>query len=223
MVRLLDARGWEVTTGAVGDRAVRMALDAYEHAARSNPEPARGRRHRVEGIGLVDVDDLPRFRRLHVIASMSPLSGSPLEGRFDTWVRNVGAERAARAWPYGSLAAAGGNIAFGTGWPSAALSPIAAIHAAVNRAPLGGGQAEGTAGTERLSLKHAIDAFTSMPAYASFDEHRKGSLKAGMLADLVVLSIDIFDAPAEQLASATVAATIFDGKIVYRHDVKATN
>ena len=223
MVRLLDARGWQVTTGAVGDRAVRMALDAYEHAARSNPEPARGRRHRVERIGLVDVEDLPRFRRLHVIASMLPLHGVPLEGRLDAWVRNVGAERAARAWPYGGVAAAGGKVAFGTGWPSAALNPMAAIHAAVNRAALDGAPAEGRSGTERLSLKRAIDAFTSVPAYASFDEQRKGSLKAGMLADLVVLSTDIFDAPAEELASTTVAVTIFDGKIVYRRNVKSTN
>ncbi len=223
MVRLLDARGWQVTTGAVGDRAVRMALDAYEHAARSNPEPARGRRHRVERIGLVDVEDLPRFRRLHVIASMLPLHGVPLEGRLEAWVRNVGAERAARAWPYGGVAAAGGKVAFGTGWPSAALNPMAAIHAAVNRATLDGAPAEGRSGTERLSLTRAIDAFTSVPAYASFDEQRKGSLKAGMLADLVVLSTDIFDAPAEELASTTVAVTIFDGKIVYRRNVKSTN
>jgi predicted amidohydrolase YtcJ len=223
MVRLLDARGWQVTTGAVGDRAVRMALDAYEHAVRSNPEPARGRRHRVERIGVVDAEDLPRFRRLHVIASMLPLQGLPVDGRLDAWVRNVGAERAARAWPYGSIAAAGGKIEFGTGWPSAALDPMAAIHAAVNRATLDGAPAEGSSGTERLSLKRAIDAFTSVPAYASFDEQRKGTLKAGMLADLVVLSTDIFAAPAVELASTTVAVTIFDGKIVYRRNAKATN
>jgi hypothetical protein len=223
MVRLLDARGWQVTTGAEGDRAVRMALNAYEHAARSNPEPARGRRHRIERVGLVAAEDLPRFRRLHVLASMQPLEGFPVEGRLDAWMRNVGAERAARAWPYGSLAAAGGRVAFGTGWPSAALNPMAAIHAAVNRAPLDDPASEGSPATEQLPLKRAIDAFTSVPAYASFDEQRKGSLKAGMLADLVVLSTDIFDAPAEELASTTVAVTIFDGKIVYRRNRSATN
>jgi predicted amidohydrolase YtcJ len=221
MVRLLDARGWQVTTRAVGDRAVRMALGAYEHAARSNPEPARGRRHRVEGIGLVNAEDLVQFRRLHVIASMRP-AVSP-EGRLDAWVRNVGGERAARARPWGSIASAGGKVAFGTGWPSAPLDPMAAIHGAVNRATLDGAPAEGSSGTERLSLKRAIDAFTSVPAYASFDEQRKGSLKAGMLADLVVLSADIFAAPAEELVATTVAVTIFDGKIVYRRNVKSTD
>jgi predicted amidohydrolase YtcJ len=224
MVRLLDARGWQVTTGAVGDRAVRMALDAYAHAVRSNPEPPRGRRHRIEHIGLVETSDLPRFRSLHVIASMLPLHGVPRDGRLDAWVRNVGVERAASAWPYGSIAAAGGKVEFGTGWPSAALNPMAAIHAAVNRAALDGTPAEGSSGSERLPLKRAIDAFTSVPAYASFDEQRKGSLKPGMLADLVVLSTDIFTAPADELAATTVAVTVFDGKIVYNTlSPKSTN
>lgn len=223
MVRLLDARGWQVTTGAVGDRAVRMALDAYAHAERSNPAPVRGRRHRVERIGLVDAADLPRFRSLNVIASMLPLQGLPHDGRLGAWVRNVGVERAARAWPYGSIAAAGGKIEFGTGWPSAATTPMAAVHAAVNRATIDNAPPERGSESERLSLKRAIDAFTSVPAYASFDEQRKGSLKPGMLADLVVLSSDIFAAPSEELASTTVAVTVFDGKIVYSRTAKSTN
>jgi predicted amidohydrolase YtcJ len=76
---------------------------------------------------------------------------------------------------------------------------------------------------EGMTLKRAIDAFTSAPAYASFDEQRKGSLKPGMLADLVVLSNDIFSAPVSRISSATVAVTIFDGKIVYRRSAKSTD
>lgn len=223
LVRLLDARGWQVTTAATGDRAVRMALNAYEHAVRSNAAPPRGRRHRVERIGFVDPQDLPRFRRLQAIASLRPLEASTPYGRLDDWTRTVGAARTAHAWPYGTLAAAGGKVAFGTGWPSAVFNPMAAIHAAVNRAALEDPQ-DGTApAAERVSLKRAIDAFTSVPAYASFDEQRKGTLKAGMLADIVVLSTDIFDAPPEELAATTVAVTIFDGKIVYRHSAKSSN
>ncbi len=222
-VRLLDARGWQVTTAAIGDRAVRMALDAYDHAVRSNPAPPRGRRHRVERIGFVDPQDMPRFRRLQAVASFLPLEAIPLSGRPDQWEHTVGTARAAHAWPYGSVAAAGGRVAFGTGWPAAALNPMAAIHAAVNRAALENPPDTGSDGSERLTLKRAIDAFTSVPAYASFDEQRKGSLKAGMLADLVVLSTDIFEAPPEELQATTVAVTIFDGKIVYRRDAKASN
>jgi predicted amidohydrolase YtcJ len=217
VVRMLDARGWQVTTEAVGDRAVRMALDAFEHARRSNPQVQHVRRHRIDRIGIVDAADLPRFGQLGLIASMEPLQSVSLQGRIDSWVRNLGPERALRAWPYRSMAAASAKLVFGSGWPAAPMNPMAAIHTAVNGAGVEG------AADERIPLKRAIDAFTSGPAYASFDEQRKGSIKAGMLADLVVLSNDIFKAPASQLMSTTVAVTVFDGKIVYRRNTKATD
>jgi predicted amidohydrolase YtcJ len=217
LVRLLDARGWQVTTEAAGDRAVRMSLDAFEHARRSNPDTGRIRRHRIDGIGLVDPTDVPRFKALGVIASMDPLQGGAPESRQAAWVRTLGLDRAGRAWPYRSLASAAPKLAFGTGWPAAPMNPIAALHAAVT----GAGALETS--EERLPLKRAIDAFTSGPAYASFDEQRKGSIKPGMLADLVVLSKDIFKAPAAELESTTVAVTVFDGKIVYRRSTKATD
>jgi predicted amidohydrolase YtcJ len=220
-VRLLDARGWQVTIEAFGDRGVHMALDALEHAARSNLKPARGRRHRVAGVELVDAADVSRFGRLDVIASLTP--GMPSEQLIDSWSQLAGAERASRAWPAGSLASARARIALATGWPSAPLDPIAAIHAAVSRTTPEGEPDGGWSPAERITLKRAIDAFTSVPAYASFDEQRKGSLKKGMLADIVVLSSDIFEASGASLARATVAVTIFDGKIVYRRDARATN
>jgi predicted amidohydrolase YtcJ len=222
IVGMLDARSFQVTTEAVGDRATRMALDAYEHAAGSNPRPERERRHRLERAVFVDAADLPRLGRLHVVALFLPLRGSPVPARIDALTRNVGAERASRAWPYATVAAAT-TVAFGTGWPAAPLDPMAAIHTAVNRTTVDGLPEGGWSPAERLPLKRAIDAFTSGPAYASFDEQRKGSLKAGMLADLVVLSSDIFDAPSSQLAATAVAVTIFDGKIVYRRTAKSTN
>jgi predicted amidohydrolase YtcJ len=217
LVRLLDARGWQVTTEATGDRAVHMALDAFEHARRSNPQVERIRRHRIDGIGIVDPADLPRFRELGLIASMEPLQGLSLERRADAWVRSLGTERAARGWPYRSMGSASARLALGTGWPAAPMSPLAAIHTAVN------GTDAASPSDERISLKRAIDAFTSGPAYASFDEQRKGSIKAGMLADLVVLSNDIFKAPTSQLMSTTVAVTVFDGKVVYRRSTKSTD
>jgi predicted amidohydrolase YtcJ len=222
-VRLLDARGWQVTADASGDRAVRIALDAFEHAVKSNPEPARGRRHRVDGIELVDSIDVPRFGRLGAIATVEPLLGTPTTPRVDAWTAAVGPERASRAWPSGSIASARGRLAFGSGAALTALSPFEAIQVAVTRTTLDGTPEGGWAAGERVTLKRAINALTVVPAYASFDEQRKGSLTAGMLADLIVLSDDIFDAPAAQLANTTVAVTIFDGKIVYRHSAKSTN
>lgn len=220
-VRLLDARGWQVTIEAYGDRGVHMALDALEHAARSNLKPARGRRHRVAGLELVDAADVSRFGRLGTIASLTP--GMPSEQLIDSWSKLAGAERASRAWPAGSLASARAKISLGTGWPSAPLDPLAAIHAAVSRTTPEGEPEGGWSPAERITVKRAIEAFTSVPAYASFDEQRKGSLKKGMLADIVVLSGDIFEPSGAALAHATVAVTIFDGKIVYRRDARATN
>jgi predicted amidohydrolase YtcJ len=223
MVRLLDARGWQVITAATGDRAVRMALNAYEHAVRSNSAPSRGRRHRIEHAAIVDETDLPRFGALGVLASLQPGAVAFGADRLDFLTTTLGPARAARAWSFGSLARARARIAFGSDWPFAPLDPIAGLHAAVTR---GGGddQPEGAATpADRLTLAAALDAYTADAAWASFDEQRKGTVAAGMLADLVLLSDNILDAPPSRLATTRVAMTIFDGKIVYRRDANTTN
>jgi predicted amidohydrolase YtcJ len=222
LVRLLDAQHWQVSISGNGDRAVRMALNAFEHAARSNPEPERGRRHRLEGIALVDAVDVARFGRLKTIATLRPEDMMPTSERLEFWAKAVGPERASRAWPAASLVSGRGQIEFAIDSP-AGINPFAAIQTAVTRATPDGLPEDGWPAAERVSLKRAINAFTSVPAYGSFDEQRKGSLKNGMLADLVVLSNDIFDLPAADLNRTTIAATIFDGKIVYQRAAKTTN
>ena len=112
------------------------------------------------------------------------------------------------------------RVAFGSGWPAGPLNPMEAVHAAVNR---GADEAASEPGPLAITIEQAIDAFTSGAAYASFDEQRKGTLKAGMLADLVVLSNDIFFAPPSRLRAASVAVTIFDGRVVFRKGPKTTN
>jgi predicted amidohydrolase YtcJ len=222
IVRLIDAEGWQVMTHASGDRAVRMALDAYEHAARSNAAPDRGRRHRIEHAETVDRLDLPRFGLLDVLASMQPFSGSPSSEQIGVWSRSLGLDRALRGWPYDSILAGGGRLAFGSDWPAFPLNPMLGMHAAVTRATPEGRPADGWNPDQRLSLEAAVDAYTSGAAWASFDEQRKGRIAPEMLADLVVLSEDIFDAPLSALVQARVAVTIFDGKVVYRRD-RGTN
>jgi predicted amidohydrolase YtcJ len=221
LVRLLDAHGWQIETHAVGDRAVRMALTAYEHAVRSNRLPERGRRHRVEYAESIDAADVPRFGALGVIASMQPFRGNP--AMVDLWFRTVGPERGARGWPYGSLSASAGRLAFGSDWPVSSLNPMLGLHTAVTRTSPDGFPEGGWYEEESIALKSAIDAYTSGAAWASFDEQRKGSIAPGMLADLVVLSNDIFEAPESRLATTRVALTIFDGKIVYQRDGHQTN
>ncbi len=223
-VRLLDSRGWQVISSATGDRAVRMALNAYEHAVRSNKLPERGRRHRVEEVETIDRPDAARFGALGVIASMQPATGSPDASQIGLLQAALGPARASRAWPYGSISVAGGRLAFGSDWPNGPLDPLDGLHVAVTRTPPEGTpDGESWNPAERLELKAALDAYTSGAAWASFDEQRKGTLAPGMLADIVVLSENIFDAPASRLASTRVAVTVFDGKIVYRRDHATTN
>ena len=223
-VRLADARGWQILSHAIGDRAVRMALNAYAHAARSNRVPARGRRHRVEHVETVAAIDVPRFGVLGAIASMQPFHGSPSAAQIDVWTRNIGDERAARGWPYRTIARAGGRLAFGSDWPVVPLNPMLGIHTAVNRTTPDGEPEGGWNPAQKVALETAIKAYTSGAAWASFDEQRKGALEPGMLADIVVLSTDVFAPKAKaELASARAVVTVFDGKVVYRRDRAGTN
>lgn len=222
-VRLLDAAGWQIMIDAAGDRAIRMALDAYAHAVRSNPSPQRDRRHRVEHVEIPDATDIARFKTIGVIASMQPFHGTPEPARAEEWSASVGAERVLRAWALRSLSTSGARLVFGSDWPAAPLVPMLAVHTAVTRTTADGVPAEGWHAAERIPLKAAIDAYTSAAAYASFDEQRKGSIKPGMLADLAVLTSDVFSARSPELASTGVAMTIFDGRIVYQRGAKSTN
>jgi predicted amidohydrolase YtcJ len=204
LVATLDGHGWQVAIDAAGDRAVRTALDAIGAAVKTVPG-GKTPRHRVEGIATVAPEDILRFGALGVIASMQPLHATGDE--LLTWTKNLGPERSLVGWPARSLSAAGAHLAFGTDWPRLPLAPLDGLRAAVQRPDLHA--------PEQLTLKSAINGWTSGGAWASFDEHRKGRVKAEMLADLVILSNDIFAGPAK-LAAAEVAMTIFDGKIVYR-------
>jgi len=204
LVAMLDARGWQIAVDAAGDRAVRLTLDAYSAIAK-NAQTEKAPRHRIENVTTVDAEDIPRFGSLGVIATILPLHATG--GGALNWSRNLGPERAPFGWPARSLSAAGAHLAFGTDSPRLPFDPLAGLRAAVTR--------PGSQAPEQLTLKSAINAWTSGAAWASFDEQRKGTLKPDMLADLVILSTDIFGGPAK-LAGAEVVMTIFDGKIVYR-------
>jgi predicted amidohydrolase YtcJ len=218
VVATLDKAGWQVMTHAIGDAAVRMTLDAYEAAAKANPAPERGRRHRVEHIETIDPADIPRFAALGVVASMQPVHATPSPTPGDVWSVNIGEERAARGWMWASIARAGGRLAFGSDWPVMTLDPLKGLHVAVTRTTPEGLPEGGWIPTERLALRKAIQAYTRDGAWASFDEQRKGTLTRDMLADLVILTDDIFSGPASRLTTTEVAVTIANGKVVYRRD-----
>jgi predicted amidohydrolase YtcJ len=221
VVAMLDKRGWQILIHAIGDRAIRMALDAFEAAAAANPAPARGRRHRIEHVESTDAADIGRFGRLGVIASMQPFHGNPSANQIDVWAGNIGPDRASRAWVYRSILDRGGRVAFGSDWPVVSLDPRFGVAMAVNRTTPDGRPDGGWIPEQRLALAAALDAYSRAAAYASFDEHRKGSLARGMLADIVILSADIFSMPRERLLDAVVDTTIFDGKVVYSREPAA--
>jgi predicted amidohydrolase YtcJ len=218
VVKMLDKRGWQVMTHAIGDNAVRMTLDAYQAAAETNAAAERGRRHRIEHIETIDPADIPRFGKLGVIAAMQPVHATPSPTPGDVWSVNIGDERASRGWMWASIAKAGGRLAFGSDWPVMTLDPLKGLHVAVTRTTHDGLPEGGWIPTERLPIRKAIDAYTRDAAWASFDELRKGMLKRDMLADIVVLTDDIFSGPASRLTTTEVAVTIADGKVVYRRD-----
>lgn len=213
MVALFDKRGWQVQVHAIGDRAIRMALDAFEAAAAVNPAPARGRRHRLEHIETIAPDDIPRFARLGVIASQQPihvaLGDSNQAGPKGPWPDAIGPERAAHGWMWKSILQAGGRLAFGSDWPVAPLAPADGLWLASTRVKNERGE------DQRLTFDQALDGYTRWAAYASFDEQRKGTLEPGRLADIVVLTSDLAAAPIASPAAVQVAMTIFDGKVVY--------
>ena len=160
-----DARGWQVQVHAIGDAAIRQALDAFEGAT-------PGRRHRVEHIETPDPSDLPRFARLGVVASMQPQHSNP--AITEAWCRNLGPERAARGWPWKALADSGAKLAFGTDWPVVPLDPLASIEIA----------------SRDIGEDAAITAWTSGSAYAEHTEREKGEVREGMLADLTVVDLE---------------------------------
>lgn len=179
-VRAADARGWQVQIHAIGDAAIRMALDAYEGTT-------PGRRHRVEHVETPDPDDLPRFARLGVIASMQPQHSDPEITR--AWRDKLGPDRAGRGWPWRALLELGAGLAFGSDWPVVPIDPFTSLRMA----------------TRDLTVEEAINAWTSGSAYAEHRNGEKGEVREGMLADLAVVDLE----------RSVVIATVVGGRVVY--------
>ncbi len=210
----LDRRGIQVFTHAIGDKAIRAALDAYEHAAQVNG--TKDARHRIEHIEDISAEDIPRFGKLGVIASMQPLHAYPDDDTLKAWAPNVGPERAQRAWAWHSIQAGGGVLAFGSDWPVVTLSPWEGLQNAVTRQTTEGEPKGGWIPSERITLEEAIKGYTLNAAFAGHREKTEGSLEGGKLADLIVLSQDIFKVESSKIGATKVLLTMVGGKTVYR-------
>ncbi|RKE83399.1 amidohydrolase [Rhizobium sp. AG855] len=200
-----DRRGLQITVHAIGDAAVRIALDGYQAARDANG--SRDSRHRVEHVEMIDPADVPRFAELGVIASFQPLH-APV-GETPT-SRSIGAERAPHAYAWRTLAEAGATVAFSSDWPIVPVDPLLGIQTALTREPHIAGLPD-----QRLSLHQVLEAFTCNGAYAGHMEQKTGQLKPGMFADLVLLSGDIETTPAQNIASLGIAMTVCNGRITH--------
>ena len=201
-----DRRGLQIDVHAIADGAVRRTLDGYE-AARAANGP-RDSRHRIEHIEMIDPADLPRLKSLGVIASVQPTHcPGPVFPPEPTMTR-IRPGKLAHAYAWQSIRETGATICFNSDWPVAPLDPMISIHAALTRKPLSEDQPP-----QHQTLMDTLKAYTSGGAYAEFMEHRKGMLKPGMLADIVVLSGDIEVAEPEAIKGLKAAVTICDGRV----------
>ena len=210
----LDRRGVQVFTHAIGDRAIRVALDAYENAAKVNG--TKDARHRIEHIEDSSATDIPRFGPLGVIASMQPLHAYPNDNILKVWARNVGPERAERAWAWRRIADGGGRLAFGSDWPVVTISPWPGVQNLLTRQTTEGNPPGGWIPQMRISLPEAIEGYTLGGAIAAHREKTEGSLEVGKLADLIVVSQDLFHVEPGKMGQTEVLLTMVGGKVVHQ-------
>lgn len=209
-----DRAGIQVELHAIGDRAIRMALDAFEQLAAS--QGARDRRGRIEHLEVPHPDDLARFKALGVIASTQAIFATPDATAMQNYVPLLGPQREARAMPFKALEDAGAIQAFGSDYPVFPMDPLLGIYTAVTRqlpdgTPRGGWQPQ-----HRIAVESALKHYTWGAAYAAFREQELGVLRTGYYADLVVLSEDILVPDAQALLRAKPVLTMVGGRETYR-------
>jgi len=217
-VTRLDAEGFQVHFHAIGERAVREALDAIEAARRENG--MNDLRHHISHIQVIHPDDIPRFRELAVVANAQPLWAVNEGQMLHLTIPFLGPERSTWQYPFGSLVRAGAVLAMGSDWSVSSPDPIEEMHVAVNRqAPpsylYGGESGEVFLPEERIDLPTAIAGFTINAAYVNHLDDVTGSIEVGKYADLAVVDRNLFAHPVEEIHEATVQATFVEGERVY--------
>jgi len=205
-----DAAGLQVCTHAIGDQAISIILDLYAEVDKA--QPGFDRRFRIEHAQHMAAKDFDRFAQLKVIASVQPYhaidDGRWAEGR-------IGHDRASRTYAFRTFLDHGVRLAFGTDWEVAPLNPMLTIYAAVTRATLDGKNPGGWFPEQKLTVAEAVQAYTMGSAYAEFQEKEKGSISPGKLADMVLLSDDIFSIDPAKIRDVNVLKTIVGGRLVW--------
>jgi predicted amidohydrolase YtcJ len=210
MVVTADKAGFQIGIHAIGDKANNWALNAIEKAEQLNGR--RDSRHRIEHAQTLASNDIPRFASLGVIASMQP-THCITDKRF--YEKRVGKERCKEAYAWRSLVTSGATLAFGTDYQVEPLNPMEGLYAAVTRKDRLGESGDGWYPEQKLTMEEAIKYYTWGSAYAQFMDDRKGMIRTGYLADIVILDRDLLIIPENEIMKTKVDYTITGGKVVY--------
>ena len=201
----------QLITHAIGDRANHEILNMYEQLEKE--DGPRDRRLRIEHAQHLRAEDIPRFASLHVIASVQPFHAID-DGRWAE--KRIGPERIKTTYAFRSLMDSGATVAFGSDWPVAPLSPLIGIYAAVTRRTIDGKNPDGWQPQQKVTVAEAAKAYTYNAAYAEGEERVKGTIEAGKLADLIVLSEDIFAIDPIRIQDVKVDSTYLGGALIYQ-------
>ncbi len=214
----LDAERFQVHFHAIGDRAVREALDAVQAARAANGRSDH--RHHIAHLQVMHPDDVPRFAALGVTANVQALWAAHEPQMDDLTIPFIGPERTARQYLFGDLLRSGARLAAGSDWAVSSANPLRAIHVAVNRALPGasGDEAEPFLPEQGIGLAEALAAYTAGSAYVNHLDDETAAIEPGKLADLVVLDRDPFDGPPGEIAATRVLLTCVEGERVYTAD-----
>ena len=204
--------GVQIHTHAIGDGAIRIALDAYEHAFLANGP--NDNRHQIVHLQLIDRDDIPRFAELNVAANFQCLWCYP-DVYIDLAVDIVGEERVEQFYPVRSIKSTGGMLVGGSDWDVSFLNPLDAIETAVRRQDPYEESGRILGQDQEIDLITALDMYTRNAAYIMRLEDETGSVEIGKRADLIVLDRNLFEIPLTEINEARVLLTIMDGKTVY--------
>jgi predicted amidohydrolase YtcJ len=210
MVLLADKMGFQIGIHAIGDKANNWILNAFEKAIRVNGR--RDSRHRCEHAQTLQLADIPRFAQLGVIPSMQPTHCISDKLFYE---KSVGYERCKGAYAWRSLVNAGSLLAFGTDYQVEPLNPMEGLYAAVTRKDRLGEEDDGWFPEQKLTMEEAIKFYTYGSAYAQFMDDRKGMIKPGYLADIVIVDKDLLTIPESEIMKTKVDYTIVGGKVVY--------
>jgi len=208
-----DHAGLQLCIHAIGDAGISQILDLYGDIVRANGE--RDRRFRIEHAQHIAPKDFDRFAQLKTIASVQPYHAID-DGRWAE--RRIGAERIKTTYAFRTLLDRGVRLALGTDWTVAPLNPMLTLYAATTRATLDGKNPNGWVPEQKITIQEAVTAYTAGSAFAEFQERDKGTIARGQLADMVVLSDDIFTIAPARIKDVKVMTTIVGGRVVHQRN-----